>query len=244
MTRLVAVLGLSIALAAPAVCLAAEKKADAKADAKDAKAEPKGDAKAGAKERKCAGCGARLLGGETSCPACGTEVGAAPEAPEASVGLCLVGEKALLSCEMAKGGKTLSVCASKDFDPKAAVPTGTVEYRFGKPGKVEQSWPEAGADAKKAFIYKAEAKASGAKVVAISYEAKDGAVHSAYVRYMAQRVVAAGELVTAKGKKKAQDFECKVPGTSDLGDVVDASFSREAFTASEMDSVNALLKKQ
>ncbi|MGC4117766.1 MAG: hypothetical protein QM765_25065 [Myxococcales bacterium] len=237
MTRLVAVLGLSIALVVPAAAFAAEKKAEAKADAK-------GEAKADGKERKCKGCGARLLGGETSCPACGTEVGAIPEAPETTTGLCLVGEKAILSCEMAKGGKTLSVCASKDFDPKAAVPSGTIEYRIGKPGKVERSWPESGTDPKKAFVYKAEAKASGAKVVAISYEGKDGAVYSAYVRYMAQRVVAAGELVTGKGKKKAQEFECKVPGSADLGDVVDASFSRDAFTAAETDAVTALLKKQ
>lgn len=240
MNRLVAVLGLSVALASPAA-LAAEKKADAK----EAKADAKDDAKAGAKERKCKGCGARLLGGETSCPACGTEVGAEPDAPETTVGLCMVGEKPLLSCEMAKGGKTLSVCASKDFDPKAAVPGGTVEYRFGKAGKAaERSWPESGTDPKKAFVYKSESKASGAKVVAISYEAKDGAVHSAYVRYLGQRVVAAGELVTGKGKKKATDSECKTPGSSDLGDVVDASFSRDAFAPAEVDAVSALLKKQ
>ncbi len=237
MARLAAVLGLSLALVVPGASLAAEKKGPA------AKAEAK-ESKASSKDRKCAGCGARLLGNEPTCPVCGTEVGAVPEAPETTVGLCLVGEKAILSCEMAKGGKTLSICAGKDFDLKAAVPGGTIEYRLGKPGKLERSWPEAGADPKRAFVYKVEAKPSGAKVVAISFEGKDGATYTAYVRYMAQRVVAAGEMVTAKGKKKATDFECKVPGSSDLAEVVDASFNREAFAASEMDVVNALLKKQ
>lgn len=245
MTRLALTLGLVAALAVPTASLAAEKAKpkDAKAaDAKAADAKPKETKPV---ERKCSGCGAVLPNDVTSCPACGTEVGAAPANPaaEAPAGLCEPGEKPVLTCEMKKGGKTLSLCASKDFNLRDAVPTGTLAYRFGKPGKVELSWPEAGADAKKAFTYKNEAKQSGSRVAAASFEGKDGAVYSAYVAYTGQRVVSAGLLVTAKGKKKAADSECKTPGESALGEIVDASFSREAFAASEMDVVTALLKK-
>jgi len=252
MIRLVLTLGLVAALAAPAASFAAEKeKPKAAAEKEKAKAgadkdNGKDKAPAAKVERKCPGCGAVLPSDVTSCPACGTEVGAAPANPaaaEQAMGLCEPGEKALLTCELKKGGKTLSVCASKDFDLKAAVPTGTLAYRLGKPGKVELSWPEPGADAKKAFIYKNEAKQSGSRVAAASFEGKDGTVTSAYVAYTGQRVVAAGQLVTAKGKKKAVESECKAPSESALGDAVDTSFSREAFAASEMDAVTALLKK-
>ena len=227
MIRFAFAAALATLLATPAVAPAAEKPKTA----------------ATPDEHKCAGCGARLLGEVASCPACGTEAGARPARPAEAVGLCTAEEKPLLSCAMKKGGKTLSICASKDFNLKEAVPTGTLAYRFGKPEKIELSWPEAAADARTAFVYKNETKPSGARIAAVSFEGKDGARYSAYVRTMGQRVVAAGQLVTAKGKKKAVDSECQTPGESTLGEAVDASFSREAFAESELDAVNALLKR-
>ncbi|UPG91582.1 hypothetical protein L2Y96_07370 [Luteibacter aegosomaticola] len=53
--------------------------------------------------------------------------------------MCAKGDEAVLSCPLAKGGKTVSICAKSD---------NTFYYAYGKPGaKPDMSWPADGAQA-------------------------------------------------------------------------------------------------
>ncbi len=61
---------------------------------------------------------------------------AAPAAPS----LCTAAETTVFDCPLA-GGRRAAVCASADLSASA----GTLQYRFGRPGKVELQWPPAAA---------------------------------------------------------------------------------------------------
>ncbi len=70
----------------------------------------------------------------------------APAAPQPT--LCGRDEKIVLSCAVG-GGKILSVCASRDLGEGR----GSLQYRFGKPGKPELTYPRTGVDPHEAFKY-------------------------------------------------------------------------------------------
>jgi hypothetical protein len=59
--------------------------------------------------------------------------------------LCNASEKAIFQCVVKS--KLLSLCASKDIGPS----NGTLQYRFGAPGKVELQYPEVPQSAKGHF---------------------------------------------------------------------------------------------
>ena len=66
-------------------------------------------------------------------------VGAArPPAPATPPSLCQAGEQSVLSCGV--GGKVLSLCATGPLTAAGAA-QARMQYRFGRPGKVEMAWP-------------------------------------------------------------------------------------------------------
>lgn len=64
----------------------------------------------------------------------------AASAPPAAPSLCVAGEEPVLACAVA-GGKVMSLCARGD----------QLQYRFGKAGAVEMTWPEQPGPAKGRF---------------------------------------------------------------------------------------------
>lgn len=67
--------------------------------------------------------------------AVGAARGPAPASPPS---LCLAGEQPVLSCGV--GGKVLSLCASGPLTAAGAT-QARMQYRFGRPGRVEMAWP-------------------------------------------------------------------------------------------------------
>jgi hypothetical protein len=61
--------------------------------------------------------------------------------------LCSADEDIYFSCPL-KGGKTVSVCAWGNNKPAA----GTVQYRYGVPGKIEMLYPQNSAPPKDKFF--------------------------------------------------------------------------------------------
>ena len=52
--------------------------------------------------------------------------------------LCTTGETLVFSCSIPKKGKHASICASSDYSETS----GYLVYRFGKPSKIELTYPE------------------------------------------------------------------------------------------------------
>ncbi|WDZ97163.1 hypothetical protein Herbaro_05045 [Herbaspirillum sp. WKF16] len=69
---------------------------------------------------------------------------AAPPVPT----MCLPGEKEIFSCAT-RAKKTASLCASADFSAKG----GTLQYRFGAPGKTELQYPDTPQPAAGKFLF-------------------------------------------------------------------------------------------
>ncbi|MCA0244636.1 MAG: hypothetical protein LCI02_27835 [Proteobacteria bacterium] len=80
--------------------------------------------------------GLALMGLAAAGPARADAAPAAPAAPS----LCSAAETTVFDCPLA-GGRRAAVCASADLSASA----GTLQYRFGRPGKVELQWPPASA---------------------------------------------------------------------------------------------------
>jgi hypothetical protein len=94
---------------------------------------------------------------------------AAPAAPS----LCTAAETTVFDCPLA-GGRRAAVCGSADLSASA----GTLQYRFGRPGKVELQWPPAPAAAASAAA--ADWRA-GVKAGQVMYAGGGGA----YLRFAA-----------------------------------------------------------
>ena len=94
-----------------------------------------------------------------------TPVAAAPLAASGAPGtaapvvingtLCAAGEDARFSCA-AKNGKVISICASPDL----SATTGSIQYRFGRPGAVELSYPADPATGRTALTWNTQNHAS------------------------------------------------------------------------------------
>src|SRR5690349_4637553 len=63
--------------------------------------------------------------------------------------LCAKDEKVIFSCSLKRSMKTVSLCSSS----KLTRESGYLQYRFGRPGKVELEFPNNRAGSLKAFKY-------------------------------------------------------------------------------------------
>jgi hypothetical protein len=63
--------------------------------------------------------------------------------------LCSMSEKVIFSCAVKTGGKTVSLCASKDV----TADRGYIQYRFGRPAKIELEYPASKEGSQKQFRY-------------------------------------------------------------------------------------------
>jgi hypothetical protein len=75
-----------------------------------------------------------------------SSLGAAPAKPPPT--LCTGAEKTVFGCAIADG-RIVSVCTSPDFSPE----TGWIEYRFGRPERVELAYPPTREKTQQAFEY-------------------------------------------------------------------------------------------
>lgn len=71
-----------------------------------------------------------------------------PEIPDLD-SLCTDDEQILLNWSTFKDGKLASLCGSKDFGKD----TGYIQYRFGRPGKIELEFPKNKKDTQEVFDY-------------------------------------------------------------------------------------------
>lgn len=88
--------------------------------------------------------------------AAGWAAGAAAMAADPRPTLCAAGEAAVFACPVG-GGRLVSLCASADLGEHA----GTLTYRFGRPGRLELSFPETPAHPKAHFRRGSIASAGG-----------------------------------------------------------------------------------
>ncbi|BBL72558.1 hypothetical protein MoryE10_31640 [Methylogaea oryzae] len=63
--------------------------------------------------------------------------------------LCESGEQILFSCGVGKGGKQVSLCGSRRLEKNL----GYLQYRFGRPGKIELAFPAAREGSLEQFRY-------------------------------------------------------------------------------------------
>jgi len=70
-------------------------------------------------------------------------------ATDAAPSLCADGEQVLLSWQVIKNAKLVSLCASRDFGKD----TGYIQYRFGRPGAIELEFPNARTATQSQFTY-------------------------------------------------------------------------------------------
>jgi len=66
-----------------------------------------------------------------------------------SSSLCRNEEQLIFSCTVARGARTVSLCASSALDHRR----GYLQYRYGRPGAVELQFPQARANTQLAFRY-------------------------------------------------------------------------------------------
>ena len=114
--------------------------------------------------------------------------------------LCAREEIAVFSCAI--GQKIAALCASKDLDET----TGTLFYRFGKPGAAELSYPGAGADPHKAFTISTIPPGNG-DFVRFSNAGTTYTVYS-LVTKIPGKFFSDGVLIS-KGSKVLADLHCK-----------------------------------
>jgi len=66
-----------------------------------------------------------------------------------SLTLCANGERVIFSCTLRQSAKVVSVCASKDLTNEQ----GYLQYRFGRPGKIELEFPKDRTNTQQQFEY-------------------------------------------------------------------------------------------
>lgn len=68
---------------------------------------------------------------------------------KAGASLCRKGEQVFFNCQVAASSRLISVCGSKDLSAEQ----GRLQYRFGRPGKIELFYPEKPAGGQKKFLW-------------------------------------------------------------------------------------------
>jgi hypothetical protein len=136
--------------------------------------------------------------------------------------LCKADEWVVFGCKMLKGGKLLSVCATKDLELKQGTLTGSLEYRFGKPGKIELTFPEPGLVVEGAFHFSRYTRPQDT-MLALSFENK-GAKYEVYADYVGD-AKSAGVRVTPAGKTESVALECDAPWVDELMKLEDKGFT-------------------
>jgi hypothetical protein len=143
--------------------------------------------------------------------ACGTAAllfALAPIDARAETGLCPAPERALFSCAI--GAKEVAVCASGDL----AQTTGTIQYRFGRPSRVELAYPPAGGDWR-AVTRSGTLAFSGGGGAFLAFERPP-------YRYVVYTAIGQGwgskaGVVVEKSGKRIANLKCATEARSELG---------------------------
>ncbi|MFW5837743.1 MAG: hypothetical protein ACOCVM_07020 [Desulfovibrionaceae bacterium] len=120
------------------------------------------------------------------------------------VGHCLSGEKTIFTCQIKGKTKVVSVCASQDLGPDS----GYVQYRFGKPGAIEMTYPANKAGSSQAFRVSTYTRA-GTSYNSLSFKNKgvEYVVYDDYVSEGGQEEFASGVKVILPDKREV-DIPC------------------------------------
>ena len=121
-------------------------------------------------------------------------------AAHAASSLCAPNETVVFACAI--GQKQASLCASADLSETA----GSLNYRFGKPGAVELSYPAPGADPHKAFTIASISPGAG-DFVRFSQAGSTYSVYSLVTKQPGQFFV--DGVLVSQGKKVLADLRCK-----------------------------------
>ncbi|MFT3818727.1 MAG: hypothetical protein QM750_13975 [Rubrivivax sp.] len=148
-----------------------------------------------------------------------------PAAP--ALGLCTATETVVFDCPV-PGGRRASVCASADLSTSA----GTLQYRFGRPGKLELQWLPAAAVPAAAADWRAGVKAGhvmyaggGGAYLRFAAPPFDYVVYSASGRGWGRK---AGVMVLKDGQRAAVR-RCAAPAQSRMN----LAFSERAGLAAD-----------
>jgi hypothetical protein len=161
-----------------------------------------------------------------------TQVGEKSEparvAPLQPDSLCAQTEHIIFSCTTKRAGtnsasntaKIVSLCASSDLDKEH----GYLQYRYGRPGKVELEFPDSRRGTQLKFVYNHYMRYQ-VDLTEINFEI-DGYQYQVFDDYKGEekpRVSTQGVNVTAPGKAKEVSFVCRMKPKADysmLSDVL------------------------
>jgi hypothetical protein len=135
-------------------------------------------------------------------------VGLTPVDARAESGMCPAPQRAVFSCGV--GAKELSVCASGNLTET----TGTIQYRFGQPSRVELAYPPAGSDWR-AVTRGGTVAFSGGGGAFLAFEKRP-------YRYVVYTAVGQGwgtksGVVVERSGKRVANLSCATVATSELG---------------------------
>jgi hypothetical protein len=136
--------------------------------------------------------------------------------PVVALSLCDKGEKVVFSCAVKRTGKIVSLCSS----PKLSKTEGYLQYRFGRPGKVELEFPKDRSTSQGAFKYSHYFRAQ-VDSTEISFTV-DGYTYSVFDEFNGEEKPAVSEkglTVTSDSTKKEVKHLCQGKPTADYGDL-------------------------
>ena len=150
-------------------------------------------------------------------------LGASTSAVQAAANLCASDEIAVFSCSI--GLKQAALCASADLSENK----GTLYYRFGKPGAVELSYPEANADPHKTFTI-ATIPPGGGDFVRFTTAGTTYSIYSLVTKRPGHFFV--DGVLVSRGKKVLADLKCHAEalGPDNWGPIYKAKLPEDTDT--------------
>jgi hypothetical protein len=132
--------------------------------------------------------------------------------------LCAQGERVIFSCALRQTAKVVSVCASQDLTNEK----GYLQYRFGRPGKIELEFPKDRANTQQQFEYSHYFRAR-VDLTEINFTV-DGVSYSVFDDYQGEEKPAVSEQGVAINwgtNKKEVRLLCAAKPKADYADLQD-----------------------
>lgn len=142
----------------------------------------------------------------------GTAHAAAPKPIEA----CPAGTEVAFQCSV-KGGKEVQLCASSDLTPE----TGTLQYRYGKPGQPELVFPKTTGQGSKDFLWSRYTRPMPLATTELALTFKNGDwTYSVYDNTHCEPDCTTSVGISLTNGTKTVDIPCaKKPATNNLFDL-------------------------
>jgi hypothetical protein len=133
-----------------------------------------------------------------------------------SATLCAKDERVIFSCAVKSPAKIVSICASKDLTSDR----GYLQYRFGRPGRIELEYPKDRAGTQQKFQYKHYFRAQfDLTEIGLTIDGYQYSVFDDYNGEEKPAMISRGVSVTAPGKPKEVSFVCRTKPQADYSDL-------------------------